>query len=316
MSSFIEKRNRKQIFEIFSQLEPHVEAVKELINQHSMKIVDKIAENLGAVTKYVNQVLKLYPEIKDMGIKIEIKANLQFYYDLMAKLSDFLRHVEQFHKLHEDYYKVIFEFLEEKEHLIHTKYHQIAQQELIAFYDEGRRERLSHILEQKMAAGEREYFTIGPLEQEIKKIAKIAGADIISIKTASSLENIDPLNPKEILESAESVVNFAVMYDEKHIERMRLRKETDEYIDYKQKAHEKLIKIDAELKDYLQSKGYQTANYQDLTQLSKVSPKTVQSTMEKLDLKRRYLSDGKPITKTHHFLIASILTDAKLLSDT
>lgn len=312
--SFIEKRNREQIHQIFEQLKPIEDTVADLLSQHSLKVVDDVATNCATINKNVNDVLKLYPEIKDMGEKIEIKAILQFYYDCIDKLIDFVRHVEQFDKLHEDYYDAIVDFVEEKEDLIKIKYKPIATQELIAFYDEGKRNALESILEDKLTNKDHEFFTFGSLEQEIKKIARTAGADLVSILSAKSLKDSGLFDPLDLLEGAKSIISYAIAYSGNTLRRAELRgeNESDEFLNI---HFERFIAVNKELHDYIASKKYKTVSYKTLSSYSDYDRGKGEKELEILDLKRTYLADGNPITSQHQLFINSIITDAELLPD-
>ena len=75
---------------------------------------------------------------------------------------------------------------------------------------------------------DKQYFTIGSLEEELKKIAKIAGASRVSI---IHVEESD----KKKMESAESIISYSVL-DDKDIKNMS--------------------KIGIELKQFLEAKNY------------------------------------------------------------
>ena len=77
----------------------------------------------------------------------------------------------------------------------------ICSRELTAFYDPQSRKNLEKILESKIASQKREFFTFGTLEEEIKKIARIAGANDVIIKSADDLDKSD-------LNTAQSVISY------------------------------------------------------------------------------------------------------------
>lgn len=175
--SYIEKKYFQKIFEIFDDLNESDQKLLDLIAQKSLDKADEISTELAAVNKNLNLILgKYYPEIKDLDDKLEIKSIMKFYYDLLDKFTDFLRNVETFKKLDERYYESIVDFINDKKTLINNKYRQIVSQELTNFYDKKSRENLERILASKLESKNREFFTIGSLEEEIKKIAKINGA--------------------------------------------------------------------------------------------------------------------------------------------
>jgi len=147
----------------------------------------------------------------------------------MDNLTDFVRHVEHFEKIDDNYYNIFMEFINDKDTLISGKYRAISSQELTAFYDQGTRDALEAIVAEKFEAKNHEFFAFGPLESEIKKIGKIAGADDILIK---------PLNEslkKEVFESAKTVLELMI------------NPESSKSI---------ISKVGEELRNYLESKNY------------------------------------------------------------
>ena len=226
--SYIENKYREKIHQIFEELPEKEGYLLELLNKRSIKISDDVAKLCAHFNKNINQILKkFYPEIKNMDDKLEIKSFLKFYFDLIDKLTDFIRLVENFQKIDDKYYKSLTEFIEDKENLISGKYKQICRQELTAFYDRSTRENLEKILAATLEYKSRQFFTMGPLEEEIKKLAKIAGATEIIIKKA---ENSDI--PK-ITDKAQSIIQCDV--ESNQVNKMKI--------------------ID-EIKKYLESKGY------------------------------------------------------------
>lgn len=312
--SFIEKRNKERIFHIFNQLEKVELNLINLFNQHSIKVVDDVATSCADLNKDINEVLRLYPEIINMGDKIEIKSILQFYYDCIDKLTDFVRHVEQFHKLHDDYFDAMVEFIENREDLIQNKYKPIATQELIAFYDKSTREALDSILEAKFTNKEHEFFTFGSLEQEIKKIARAAGADLVSILSAESLKDSKVVHPFELLEDAQSVISFAIAYSGNTLRRSMIPG-VEGYEEFLNKHFQRFVNVDKELLEYLGSKKYKTVNFKEIQKVADYKDELEADELRILDLNRIYLADGNPITTQHRFFINSIITDVKLLPD-
>jgi len=200
--SFIEKKYFQKIFEIFDDLKESDQKLLDLIAQKSLDKADEISTELAAVNKNLNLILgKYYPEIKDLDDKLEIKSFMKFYYDLLDKFTDFLRNVETFRKLDERYYESIVDFINDKKTLINNKYRQIVSRELTNFYDKRSRDNLERILASKLESKSREFFTMGSLEEEIKKIAKINGAT-----------KVNYLKPRERhkskLEDAKTVITF------------------------------------------------------------------------------------------------------------
>lgn len=202
--SYIEKKYTNKIFEIFQDLPTLEESLIELLELNSIKVIDEIASICAKFNNKINLILKkYYPEIKEMKDKLKIKSNLKFYYDLIDKLTDLIRNIENFQKIDTEYYNKLIEFINNKESLINGKYKDICTQELTAFYDPTSRANLEKIISEKFLLRSKEYFTFGSLEEEIKKIAKIAGANQVSI------DNVDD-SIKDELESAKSVIKYSV----------------------------------------------------------------------------------------------------------
>ncbi|MFW9948300.1 MAG: hypothetical protein ACFFDX_15850 [Candidatus Odinarchaeota archaeon] len=206
--SYIEKKYRAKITEIFESLSNLDKDVLEQLNKRTISNVDMIARLCAACNKQINEILKkYYPEIKEINDKLQIKSELKFYFDLIDYLTDFVKNVETFQKLDEKYYDNLIKFIQEKDTLISGKYKQICSQELTAFYDKQTRDNLEKILAEKIERKNREFFTIGPLEQELKKIAQIAGAKSISITTPRESD-------KYLLKTVKSVIEYSHGIDE------------------------------------------------------------------------------------------------------
>ena len=189
-----------------------------------------MAELCALCTKNVNLILKkYYPEIKQIADKLRIKSRLKYYYDLIDKLTHYIRCVEEFQKLDDQYYDAIIEFIENKEQLISGKYREISSNELTVFYDKKTREDLERVLAEKIELGSKQFFTFGSLEAEIKKIAKIAGADDVAI-----FNDEEMLRRAEFINNPRAIIHYSVY-------------STDE---------ELLKEIGRELKKYLILKGY------------------------------------------------------------
>ena len=229
--SYIEKKYKNKILEIFKDLSILDNDVLELFNHKSIQYTEKIAKLCALCNKQINLILrKYYPEIKQMEDKLQIKSNLKFYFDLLDKLTDFVRKVENFQKIDEKYYDAIIEFIREKDLLISGKYKAICTQELTAFYDQSTRDNLERIIAEKFERKNREFFTMGPLEEEIKKIAKIAGADEVAI-----LKDEEMVKRINFIDNPRTIIHYTVYSEDE----------------------EKLKKVGAELKAYLISKGYE-----------------------------------------------------------
>ncbi len=230
--SYIEQKYYKSIIEIFEELASFEKNVVKRLELKSLKEADDLAKLCADLNKKINLILKkYYPEIVDMEKKLKIKSTLKFYYDFINKIVNFVRAVENFEKIDARFYDQIIEFIEDKDDLIQGKYREICTQELTAFYDPKSRNNLEKIIEQKFSERSRQFFTMGPLEEEIKKIGKIAGADLTRIYTADSIRMQD----FKIIDNPRSVINYSIFSEDE----------------------DKLKSIGKELRDYLISKGYE-----------------------------------------------------------
>lgn len=228
--SYIEKKYHRKINEIFEDLPSLENYLIKLLNKNSIKVVDEVASVCAKFNKNINLILKkYYPEIKEMKDKLEIKSYLKFYYDLIDKLTDLVRNIENFQKIDPEYYNKLIDFINDKENLINGKYKNICARELTAFYDPSSREYLEKIISEKFEKRSKQYFTFGSLEEEIKKIAKIAGADYVAISPVDNLASIE-------LEAAVSLISFNTSND---------------------KEKEKLNLIGNEIRLFLESKKFQ-----------------------------------------------------------
>ncbi|MFX1317412.1 MAG: hypothetical protein ACFE9T_16240, partial [Promethearchaeota archaeon] len=190
--SYIEKKYREKIYQIFEELTDLEKSLIVALNKKSIKNIDEIAILCANFNKSINLILKkYYPEIKEMNDKLDIKSTLKFYYDLIYNLTDLVRNIENFQKIDQEYYNKLIEFLHNKENLISGKYKNISAQELTAFYDKSSRDNLEKILLEKLKRKSKQYFTFGTLEEEIKKIAKLAGANHVSIGAVDDSNLID-----------------------------------------------------------------------------------------------------------------------------
>ena len=212
--SYIEKKYRAKITEIFESLSNLDKDVLEQLSKRTISNVDMIARLCAACNKQINEILKkYYPEIKEINDKLQIKSKLKFYFDLIDYLTDFVKNVETFQKLDEKYYDNLIKFIQEKDILISGKYKQICSQELTAFYDKQTRDNLEKILAEKIDRKNLEFFTIGSLEQELKKIGQIAGAKSIFITTPRESD-------KDLLKTVKSVIEYSHGIDEAKAERV------------------------------------------------------------------------------------------------
>ncbi|MHA2035060.1 MAG: hypothetical protein ACW98X_01420 [Promethearchaeota archaeon] len=228
--SYIEKKYYSKIQEIFENLLILENSLLDQLEKRSVKDINEIAKLCASFNRKINAVLKkYYPEIKGMKDKLAIKSVLKFYYDLIHKLTDLVRNIENFRKIDQEYYDKLIKFINEKNNLISGKYKRICAQELTAFYDKNSRDNLEKVLLEKIEHKSRQYFTFGSLEEEIKKIAALSGAGSVIIITADKLS-------KEELESAQSIIIFDI----------------GDLQDFKE-----LKKIGDEIKKYLESKKYE-----------------------------------------------------------
>ena len=221
--SYIEKKYLQKISDVFGEL-PGLEGdLVNLLIKNSLAVIDDIAIICAQFNKKINVILKkYYPEIKEMNDKLEIKSVLRFYYDLINKLMDLVRNVENFQKIEPEYYEKLIEFIEDKQNLISGKYRRISTQELTVFYDRTSRANLEKILTEKLEKKSNQYFTIGSLEEEIKKIVKIAGADNVLITRADE-------SMRKKLITANSVIEFTVS-DETSIESEKIGEQLKNYL--------------------------------------------------------------------------------------
>lgn len=229
--SYIEKKYNSKISEVFDELAKIEQDILELFKFKSIEYSDKVAKLCALSTKNINLILKkYYPEIKQINDKLRIKSQLKFYFDLIDKMTHFIRCVEEFQKLDNQYYDSIINFINEKEYLISGKYREICSNELTVFYDKKTREELERILTEKIELGSRQFFTFGALEAEIKKIARIAGADEVVI-----FNNEEILQRAKFIKNPRAIIHYSVY-----------------------SADEDLLKeIGKQVKNYLILKGYE-----------------------------------------------------------
>ncbi|MHA2391279.1 MAG: hypothetical protein ACXAEX_04865 [Promethearchaeota archaeon] len=227
--SYIEKKYNQKIKEVFESLSTLDSSLLNQLNKKSVKNINEIAKLCADFNHQINLILKrYYPEIKAMNDKLEIKSTLKFYYDLIFKLTDLVRNIENFQKIDQEYYDKLIDFINEKENLVAGKYKSICAQELTAFYDQNSRDNLEKVLLEKIESKSKQFFTFGSLEEEIKKIAMVAGASLVTILVADQLS-------KEDLESAKSIIVFDITEEQ----------------DFRD-----LRKIGEEIKNYLESKSF------------------------------------------------------------
>ena len=229
--SYIEKKYNSKISDVFDELAKIEQEILKLFTYKSIKYSDKVAKLCALSNKSINLILKkYYPEIKQISDKLRIKSRLKFYYDLLDKLTHYIRCVEEFQKLDDQYYDAIIEFIENKEQLISGKYREISSNELTVFYDKKTREDLERVLAEKIELGSKQFFTFGSLEAEIKKIARIAGADDVAI-----FNDEEMLKRAEFIDNPRAIIHYSLY-------------STDEEV---------LKEIGREIKEFLVLKGYE-----------------------------------------------------------
>jgi len=228
--SYIEKKYYGKIQEVFESLLILENSLLVQINKKSVKNINEIAKLCAEFNRSINLILKkYYPEIKGMSDKLTIKSTLKFYYDLIYNLTDLVRNIENYQKIDQEYYNMLIDFVSKKNNLISGKYKRICAQELTVFYDPNSRNNLEKVLSEKIERKSKQYFTFGSLEEEIKKIAALSGAESVLIMVSDQLS-------KEELESAQSIIMFDI----------------GDLQDFR-----RLSKIGLEIKIYLESKNYQ-----------------------------------------------------------
>jgi len=142
--------NFKEIFAIFNSLETQESELIYIFEKHSIKTTDEIAKSCAHISNSINIILKLYPGITEMNDKVKIKAHLKFYYELITKLMHFLKSVENFQQISEEYYDQIIEFLENRNILINGKYTSLTKNELDTFYSDEKKKEIEFFLEKRL----------------------------------------------------------------------------------------------------------------------------------------------------------------------
>jgi hypothetical protein len=204
--SYIEKKYNNKISEVFDELTRLEQDILELFNYKSIRYSEKVAKLCALSNKNINLILKkYYPEIKQISDKLRIKSRLKFYYDLIEKLTHYIRCVEEFQKLDDQYYETIIDFINDKENLISGKYKEMSSHELTVFYDKKTREDLERVLIEKVEARSRQFFTFGALEEELKKIARMAGADTVTI-----IDNEEMIKRSKFIDNPNAIIHYSV----------------------------------------------------------------------------------------------------------
>jgi hypothetical protein len=290
--SYIEEKYYDKILKTFEGLTGLQDKLVEIFEEKSIKRAEEIAKHCSQANKKINLILKkYYPEIKDIDKKLNIKSNLKFYFDLIDKLTDFIRHVENFNKIDDQYFEVMVEFLKNRDSLIEGKYKTLATQELTTFYDKQSRANLEKILEYKLDIHEKNFFTFGSLEQEIKKIGKFKGADFIKVYSMKNFSNEMKSVKNSKYEQLNSIIQFGIFMDVDKVTSFVKNGLHEQFSSYKEKNMNKLFNIGEEIIDFLKSKNYKAKNLVENIQELKVVKKPVKSSVFYEQLKK-YITQG------------------------
>lgn len=144
-------KSYKEIFTIFNSLENQDFELINIFEKYSIQKTNEIAKFCAKISKSLNSILKFYPNITEMEDKVKIKAHLKFYYELITKIMHFLKSLENFQRLSDDYYDILIEFLENRNMLINGKFTFLAKNELDTFYSEEKRKTIEFFLEKRLS---------------------------------------------------------------------------------------------------------------------------------------------------------------------
>ncbi|TXT61468.1 MAG: hypothetical protein BAJALOKI2v1_30089 [Promethearchaeota archaeon] len=293
--SYIEEKYYDKIFETFEGLTSVQEELIEIFKEKSIKRSEEIAKYCSKTNKDINLILKkFYPEIKDLDKKLKIKSHLKFYFDLIDKLTDFIRNVEYFNAMDESYFETIVEFLEDKETLIDGKYKNLATQELTTFYDKKSRENLEKILEFKLNLSNKNYFTFGALEQEIKKITKLKGADFIKIFSMKTFGEEKSAKQDPRFQQLNSIIQFGYFLDFEKIREFLKNDSFEQFLEYREENLTNLYSIASELTDFLNSKNYTALDLTSSITELKIVEKPIKSSIFYKELRKYINKASKP----------------------
>lgn len=179
-----------KIYEVFDKMAILEKKLLDLLIQKPKSLDDEIARLIVDFNKSLNLILgHYYPKVENLDDKLTIRAILKYFYDLIRKLMEYIRAIEVFGEIDGKYFNDLIDFLGDKSDLITGKYTELSSRELTAFYDQSTRSMLEKILQSKLGTGSKQFFTFGSLEEEIKKIAKIAGAESVIIEKAKDEEH-------------------------------------------------------------------------------------------------------------------------------
>ncbi len=299
--SYIETKYRNKIYEIFDELSDLDNKLLEQLNKKYVKYPNKIAKLCSNFTRNINIIQKkYYPEIKQMGDKLDIKSSLRFYFTLIEKLTELIRNSENFKDIDDEYYEMLIEFINEKDNLITGQFKTICSQELSAFYNQNSRQNLEKILKLRIKQGKREYFAPSSLEKEIKKIARGAGADLVGIYPADILKSAQFSGGSILFESAQTIIMFVVGLVDDIIIHDFSDYDHEEFNPYNDIKTENLQKIGREIINFLVSKNYKAI------QLTEKENKTLNL------LKKNSLLTYEKLKLSY---TSSVITDAKLTPD-
>jgi len=124
--------------------------------QISEDFVSKFIHKTANYSKELNLSLKTYAKIeylKHISAKIEMKALINFAYDLLSLLTSIIKIFESDYNPkdeNESLFRILDDFIDRKQNLISTTYQQAARQELIAFHDKNLRSNLEGHLQKHL----------------------------------------------------------------------------------------------------------------------------------------------------------------------
>lgn len=139
-----------EIFSIFNSLDSKELELKSIFEEYSIQFSDEVANACAHINNSINRVLKLYQNITEIDDKVMVKAQLKFYYELISQLIHFIKSIENFQRISDEYYDKILDFLENKYRLINGKYTEIVKKELDMFYSKEKRAMIEFLLEKRL----------------------------------------------------------------------------------------------------------------------------------------------------------------------
>ena len=147
------------------------------------------------------------------------------------------------------------------------------------------------------------------IEDEIKKLALEAGADLVGICSADSIKDKEFSDPNYLLPGAQSVVSIAVKFDD---EKVRKYLSKEEYLPLcHEEGHttKKLKKIAAKIKVFLEENGYKAFNCDcnyDYRNINKTSKSVVASIRVLIGLINKEKDENIELTKEEEKTIARL----------